>query len=84
MSDDENETADEDRDLLELSEDLELSREAAAQKLRELADMLSKQNKVTFEQDGLTHVIKVPGEVSYSIEIEVGDDGGEIEVEITW
>jgi len=26
----------------------------------------------------------VPGQVTYSVEIEVTDEGGEIEVEITW
>ncbi len=61
-----------------------LSREAAAQKLRELADELSKHNEVPFERGGLKFSVKVPNQVTYSLEIEVEEDGGEIEVEIKW
>lgn len=61
-----------------------LSREAAAAKLRELADALSKQNSVTFAKGGLQTTVKVPGEVTFSLEIEITDDGGEIEVELSW
>ena len=70
--------------MIEHESEATLSREDAAARLRELADMLSKQNAVTFDMDGLSTTLKVPGEVSYSIEIEVTDDGGEIEVEISW
>ena len=70
--------------MIEHESEATLSREEAAARLRELADMLSKQNAVTFDLDGLRTTIKVPGEVSWSIEIEVTDDGGEIEVEISW
>jgi amphi-Trp domain-containing protein len=70
--------------MIEHETEATLSREDAAARLRELADMLSKQNAVTFDLDGLKTTLKVPGEVSWSIEIEVTDDGGEIEVEISW
>jgi len=70
--------------VIEHETEATLSREDAATRLRELADMLSKQNAVTFDMDGLQTTLKVPGSVTYSIEIEVTDDGGEIEVEISW
>ena len=70
--------------MIEHESEATLSREEAAARLRELADMLSRQNAVTFDLDGLKTTLKVPGEVSWSIEIEVTDDGGEIEVEISW
>lgn len=71
-------------ELIDVETEESLSREAAAQKLRDLADQLSRQNKVSFTKGGLKHTVKVPGTVTYSLEIEVTDEGGEIEVEITW
>lgn len=71
-------------ELLEVESEESLSREAAAQKLRELADQLARQNQVAFTKGGLKHTVKVPGQVTYTLEIEITDDGGEIEVEITW
>lgn len=71
-------------ELFEVETVEKLSREAAAQKLRDLADQLSRQNSVSFTKGGLPMTVKVPKEVTLSVEIEVGDDGGEIEVEITW
>ena len=71
-------------ELFEVETDETLSREAAAQKLRDLADQLSRQNQVAFTKGGLKHTVKVPSTVTLSVEIEITDDGGEIEVEITW
>ena len=71
-------------ELFETETEETLSREAAAQKLRDLADQLSRQNQVAFTKGGLKHTVKVPGTVTLSVEIEVTDEGGEIEVEITW
>lgn len=70
--------------MIEQENEEQLTREAAADRLRELADMLSKQNAVTFDLDGLKTTVKVPGEVSFTLEVEITDDGGEIEVEISW
>jgi len=70
--------------MIEHETEATLSREDAATRLRELADMLSKQNAVTFSNGGLKTTVKVPGEVTWTLEIEVTDDGGEIEVEISW
>jgi hypothetical protein len=39
---------------------------------------------VSFTKGGLLHTVKVPGTVTMSVEIEIGDDGGEIEVELSW
>ena len=71
-------------DLIEIETEEQLTREAAAQRLRDLADQLARQNQVAFSKGGLKHTVKVPGTVSYSVEIEITDEGGEIEVEITW
>lgn len=71
-------------ELIEVETTEQLSREAAAQKLRAIADQLSKQNQVSFSKGGLPVSVKVPATVSMSVEIEITDDGGELEVEITW
>ncbi len=73
-----------DVDLIEHSGEERLTRETAAQRLRELADELSRHNEVPFVRDGVRHSVKVPKEISYSVEIEVGDDGSEIEIELKW
>jgi amphi-Trp domain-containing protein len=61
-----------------------IRREEAAQRLRDLADELSRQNEVTFTRDGKDVRVRVPDEVTFTLEIEVGADGNEIEVEIEW
>ena len=71
-------------DLLETSEHARLRREAVAERLRALADQLSRHNEVAFNREGLRYSVDVPDEVEYTLEIEVGDDGTEIEVEISW
>ena len=71
-------------DLIEHNSEERLGREAAAQRLRELADALSRHNEVSFVREGLRHTVKVPNEVTYTLEIEVGDEGSEIEIELKW
>ena len=70
--------------LIEHSSEERLGREAAAQRLRDLADELSRQNEVSFVREGVRHTVDVPREVTYSLEIEVGEDGSEIEIELKW
>ena len=72
-------------ELLEVTESTQLRREAAADKLRQLADSLSRHNEVAFTREGLKYSVRVPAEVTFSLEIEVGgEDGSEIEIEIKW
>ena len=70
-------------ELMEVSEKQTLRREAAAARLRELADQLSRHNQVEFAREGIRYSVKVPDEVELKIEIEVGDES-EIEIEISW
>jgi amphi-Trp domain-containing protein len=71
-------------DLIEHEHEETLSREEAAQRLRDLADQLARHNEVSVDLNGLKTTIKVPDQVTFSFEVEVGDDGSEIEVEIRW
>jgi amphi-Trp domain-containing protein len=70
-------------ELLEVTESQKLSREAAADRLRALADQLARHNQVEFTREGVRYSAKVPNEVELSVEIELGDEN-EIEIEITW
>jgi len=71
-------------DLIEISENERLSREEAAARLRALADALARHNDVEFERGGLRFKVHVPDEVEFKLEIEVGDDERELEVELKW
>jgi amphi-Trp domain-containing protein len=71
-------------DLIEHNESARLRREAAAERLRGIADELARHNEITFVREGIRHTVRVPDEVELSLEIEVGDDGSEIEIEIKW
>ncbi|MEZ5233758.1 MAG: amphi-Trp domain-containing protein [Acidimicrobiales bacterium] len=70
-------------ELFEVNEQARLRREAAADRLRELADMLSRHNEVSFQREGLRYSVRVPDEVDFKLEIEVGSES-EIEIEISW
>jgi amphi-Trp domain-containing protein len=71
-------------DLLEISEKKRMSREDAAARLHALADALARHNEVEFERGGLRFKVHVADEVELKLEIEVGDDERELEVELTW
>ena len=71
-------------DLIEISEKERLSREEAAARLHALADALARHNEVEFERGGLRFKVHVPDEVSLKLEIEIGDDERELEIELTW
>jgi amphi-Trp domain-containing protein len=69
---------------LELKQKTTMPREAAAQRLHEIADELGSENDIRLERDGTRLVAKVPDEVTLKIEFEVEDDQTEFEIELTW
>jgi amphi-Trp domain-containing protein len=71
-------------DLLEISQKERIGREAAAQRLHELADALARNNDVELERNGMHIKVHVPDEVELKVELEVEDDGTELEIELTW
>lgn len=70
--------------LIEHSTEERLRREAAADRLRKLADEISRQNEISFEREGLRYTVQIPDEVTLKVEVEVGDEGSEIEIELSW
>ena len=71
-------------DLVEISQKEQVTREEAAARLRELADMLARHNDVEFDRNGVHMKVHVPDEVQLKVEFEIEDDGSELEIELTW
>jgi amphi-Trp domain-containing protein len=71
-------------DLIEFEEKQTMTREQAAAELRKLADALARNNQVQFVKGAIKHTVRVPDEVEVENEIEISDDGGAIEFEISW
>ena len=71
-------------ELMELKEKTTLTREQAAARLHEIADELGANNDVVIEREHLRFVAHVPDEVHLKVEFEIGDDGTELEIELTW
>ena len=70
--------------LFEIDETQRMSREEAAARLHALADVLARNNQVEFERAGRRITVHVPDEVNLKIEVEIGDDEREVEIELTW
>lgn len=70
-------------ELLELDETRRMTREEAAERLREVADQLSRNNSVEFARDSGRVTVRVPDEVNLKVEVELGDEN-ELEIELTW
>jgi len=71
-------------DLLEIGEQKRIRREAAAERLHAIADALARHNSVEFLRDGGRITVQVPDEVNLKVEVEIGDDERELEIELTW
>ncbi len=71
-------------DIFEVETKERLSREQAAARLHELADMLARHNDVEFERGGMRFTVHVPDEVELKLELEIDSDERELEIELTW
>ena len=71
-------------DIFEVEQKERLSREDAAARLRNLADMLARHNDIEFERGGMRFKVHVPDEIQLKLELEIGDDERELEIELTW
>ncbi|MBA2955747.1 amphi-Trp domain-containing protein [Nocardioides sp. MAH-18] len=71
-------------DLIEFEEQRTLRREEAAARLHEIADALASNNAFEFERNGRRFTVHVPDEVDLSVEFEAGDEGRELEIELSW
>lgn len=70
--------------MIEFEWEKEGQRAEAAALLRELADSLAADGEVELEHEGWELKFKVPDEVEFGVEVEVGKDETELEIEIKW
>jgi amphi-Trp domain-containing protein len=71
-------------DIVQIEQKERVSREEVAARLRNLADMLARHNDVEFQRGGVSFTVHVPDEVELKVELEVGTDERELEIELTW
>ena len=71
-------------ELVELKENVTMSREDAAARLHAIADELGSNNDVVIEREDIRFVAHVPDRVNLKVEFEIEDDGTELEIELTW
>lgn len=71
-------------DLFEIDETRHVRREEAAARLHALADALARNNAVEFDRAGRRITVRVPDQIDLKIEVEIGDDESELEIELTW
>jgi amphi-Trp domain-containing protein len=71
-------------DILEIEQKEKMSREEAAARLRNFADMLARHNDIEFERGGMHMKVHVPDEIQVKVELEIESDESELEIELTW
>jgi amphi-Trp domain-containing protein len=71
-------------DIFEVEQKERLGREEVAARLRDLADMLARHNDIEFDRGGMRFKVRVPDQVNLKLELEVGSDECELEIELTW
>ena len=70
-------------DLFEIDNTQTMSREEAANRLRDVADALSRHNSVEFLRAGHRITVDIPDQVQLKVEVEIGESG-ELEIELNW
>ena len=71
-------------DLLEVKKRERLSREEVAKRLHALADNLARHNQLEFAEGSTRFRVRVADEIELEVELEAGDEGAELEIELKW
>ena len=72
-------------DMFEVEQKDTLTRKEVATRLRRLASLLSGEDEeVVFERGGMEFKVNVPETVHLKVELEIGSDERELEIELTW
>ncbi len=72
-------------DIFEVEQEETVTRKEVATRLRRLANLLgSDDEEVAFERGGMKFSVHVPAEVQLKVELEVGSDERELEIELKW
>ena len=70
--------------LIEFDTTATITREQAAAHLRAIADHLERHNDLEFVRDGRRYTVDVADDVTFEVEVEIGDEGNELEIELSW
>lgn len=72
-------------DIFEVEQRDTLTRNEVATRLRRLANLLAGDDEeVVFERGGMEFKVIVPETVHLKVELEIGSEGKELEIELTW
>ncbi len=72
-------------DMFEVEQKDTLTRKEVATRLRRLANLLAGEDEeVVFERGGMEFKVNVPETVHLKVELEIGSEERELEIELTW
>jgi amphi-Trp domain-containing protein len=72
-------------DRFEVEKRETLSRDEAATRLRRVANLLSGSGEeIKFDRGEMKFKVAIPEQVQWKVELEMGDEGSELEIELTW
>jgi amphi-Trp domain-containing protein len=72
-------------DIFEVEKEETLTRKEIATRLRRLANLLAGDDEeVTFERGGLEFKVNMPENVQLKVELEIGSEEKELEIELLW
>jgi amphi-Trp domain-containing protein len=62
-----------------------VTRQEAATRLRRIANLLSgDEDEAVFERGGMRFEVRLPDELNFKVEFEMGSDERELEIELKW
>ncbi|HKZ13745.1 MAG TPA: amphi-Trp domain-containing protein [Solirubrobacterales bacterium] len=62
-----------------------LTRDEAATRLRRIANLLSgAEEEINFDRGEMGFKVAIPDQVEWKVELEIDDDGSELEIELKW
>lgn len=62
-----------------------LSRDEVATRLRRIANLLSgSEQEISFERGEMKFKLEVPEQLDWKVELEIGEDESELEIELKW
>jgi amphi-Trp domain-containing protein len=72
-------------DSFEVEKRDRVTRAEAATRLRRIANLLSAEGEeIEFERGGMKFKAAIPAEVEIKVEMELGDEESELEIELKW
>jgi amphi-Trp domain-containing protein len=69
----------------EIEQQETVTRQEAATRLRRIANLLSgDEDEAVFERGGMRFEVRLPDELDFKVELEMGTDERELEIELKW